>query len=120
MPTACVTATLSWTIFSRTVYVSMSRLRVAPDRAPELVAAFRDRAHLVEDAAGFLGLEVWQSDRDAGELIMVSHWTDRDSFKTYMKSDAHRVSHGRIGADLKSDIKLEALEHLHTFTVVAR
>jgi len=98
----------------------MSRLRVAPDRAPELVAAFRDRAHLVEHAEGFLGLEVWQNDRDAGELIMVSRWADRDSFKRYMKSDAHRISHGRIGADLKSDIKLQALEHLHTFTVVAR
>ncbi len=98
----------------------MSRLRVAPDRAPELVAAFRGRAHLVEDAGGFLGLEVWQNDRDAGELIMVSHWTDRDSFKTYIKSDAHRVSHGRIAPDLESEIKLQALEHLHTFTVVAR
>jgi len=98
----------------------MSRLRVAPDRAPELVAAFRDRAHLVEEADGFLGLEVWQNDRDDRELIMVSRWTDRDSFKTYMKSDAHRISHGRIAADLKSDIKLQALEHLHTFTVVAR
>lgn len=98
----------------------MSRLRVAPDRAPELVAAFRGRVHLVDDAAGFLGLEVWQNDRDAGELIMVSRWTDRESFKTYMKSDAHRVSHARISAELKSDIKLEGLEHLHTFTVVAR
>ena len=97
----------------------MSRLRVEPDRAPELVAAFRDRAHLVDGAAGFLGLEVWQNDRDAGELIMVSHWTDRDSFKAYMKSDAHRASHGRIDVDLKSDIKLQALEHLHTFRVVA-
>jgi heme oxygenase (mycobilin-producing) len=98
----------------------MSRLRVAPDRASELVAAFRDRAHLVDRADGFLGLEVWQNDRDAGELIMVSHWTDRESFKKYMKSDAHRVSHGRISGDLKSEIKLDALEHLHTFTVVAR
>jgi hypothetical protein len=33
------------------VYVSVSRLRVAPDRAPELVAAFRNRAHLVDEAA---------------------------------------------------------------------
>jgi heme oxygenase (mycobilin-producing) len=98
----------------------MSRLRVAPARAAELVAAFRERAHLVDGTGGFLGLEVWQNDRDAGELIMVSHWTDRDSFKSYMKSDAHRVSHGRIAPELKSDIKLQALEHLHTFTVVAQ
>jgi heme-degrading monooxygenase HmoA len=97
----------------------MSRLHVTPERAPELVAAFRDRAHLVDAADGFLGLEVWQSDRDAGEIIMVSHWVDRDSFKTYMRSDAHRISHARIASDLKSEIKLQALEHLHTFTVVA-
>ena len=100
--------------------MSMSRLHIAPDRAPKLVSAFRDRAHLVEGATGFLGLEVWQNDRDAGELFMVSRWTDRESFKRYMKSEAHRISHDRIAADLKSEIKLQALEHLHTFEVVAQ
>jgi heme-degrading monooxygenase HmoA len=101
------------------VYVSLSRLRVPADRAPELVAAFRRRAHLVDDADGFLDLQVWQSDRDAGELVMVSRWRDRAAFKAYMKSDAHRVSHERIDSDLDAAIKLEALEHLHTYDVVA-
>jgi heme-degrading monooxygenase HmoA len=50
----------------------MSRLRVAPGRAEELVTAFRDRARLVDDALGFLDLEVWQNDRDPTELVMVS------------------------------------------------
>jgi heme-degrading monooxygenase HmoA len=97
----------------------MSRLRVAPGRAQELVSAFRGRVHLVDQAPGFLNLEVWQSDRDAGELVMVSHWTDRESFKSYMKSDAHRLSHDRIDPELQAEIKLEALEHMHTFEVVA-
>ncbi|HUB04577.1 MAG TPA: hypothetical protein VMA76_05890 [Solirubrobacteraceae bacterium] len=39
------------------MYVSMPRLRVAPDRATEPVAAFRDRVHLVDGADGFAGLE---------------------------------------------------------------
>jgi hypothetical protein len=73
----------------------MSRLRVAPDRAQELVRAFRGRAHLVDDAAGFLELEVWQS-------------------------DAHRGSHDRIDATLGTDIKLQSLEHMHSFNVVAQ
>ncbi|MFL5863895.1 MAG: antibiotic biosynthesis monooxygenase family protein [Solirubrobacteraceae bacterium] len=97
----------------------MSRLRVAPGRAQELVSPFRDRAHLVDQAPGFLNLEVWQNDRDAGELVMVSHWTDRESFKSYMQSDAHRRSHDRIDPELHAEIRLEALEHLHTFDVVA-
>ena len=98
----------------------MSRLRVPPDRAQQLVAACRDRAHLVDQASGFLDLEVWQSDRDPTELVMVSRWSDRASFKSYMKSEAHRISHGRIDPELDAEIKLQALEHMHTFNVVAQ
>jgi heme-degrading monooxygenase HmoA len=101
------------------VYVSLSRLRVEGQRAPELVAAFRRRARLVDDADGFLDLQVWQSDRDPSELVMVSRWRDRDAFKAYMKSEEHTISHGRIDPELDAAIKLERLEHLHTYEVVA-
>ena len=102
------------------MYISMSHLRVEPSRAEELVTAFRGRIGLVDAADGFVDLEVWQADRDAGELIMVSRWRDRDAFKRYMKSDDHRRSHDRIPQDLDDAIKLQALEHLHTYEVVAR
>lgn len=97
----------------------MSRLRVAPGQAQELVSAFRGRAHLVDEAPGFLNLEVWRNDRDAGERVMVTRWTDRECFKSYMKSEAHRLSHDRIDPELDAEIKLEALERMHTFDVVA-
>ena len=101
------------------MYVSVSRLRVPEERAPELVAAFRRRAHLVDDADGFVDLQVWQSDRDPTELMMVSRWRDRASFTAYMRSPAHRASHDRIDPELDAAIRLERLEHLHTFEVVA-
>ena len=101
------------------MYVSMSRLRVPVERAEQLVTAFRARAGLVDDHEGFVDLQVWQSDRDEGELIMVSRWRDRDAFKSYMRSADHRVSHGRIDPELQAAIKLERLEHLHTYEVVA-
>ncbi len=101
------------------MYVSLSRLRVDEHRAAELVEAFRHRARLVEAYAGFIDLQVWQSDRDPGQLVMVSRWRDRDCFKAYMKSDDHRTSHQRIQPELKGAIKLEALEHMHTYEVVA-
>jgi len=101
------------------MYVSMSRLRVEEERAPELVAAFRRRVGLVDGADGFVDLQVWQSDRDRGELLMVSRWRDRAAFKAYMRSAEHRVSHGRIDPELKDAINLERLEHLHTYEVVA-
>ena len=83
------------------------------------MTAFRSRVGLVDDADGFVDLQVWQSDRDEGELIMVSRWRDREAFKTYMRSAEHRVSHDRIDPDLQAAIKLERLEHLHTYEVVA-
>jgi heme-degrading monooxygenase HmoA len=101
------------------VYVSLSRLRVDPARAGDLIAAFRARARLVDSFDGFVDLEVWQSDRDAGEVVMVSRWRDRAAFSAYMRSDAHRVSHDRIDPELQAAIKLERLEHLHTYEVVA-
>ena len=101
------------------MYVSLSRLRVPAHAAEELIAAFRRRAHLVDHAPGFVDLQVWRSDRDAGEIVMVSRWQDRDAFKAYMRSPEHRLSHERIDPQLQALIKLEALEHLHTYEVVA-
>jgi heme-degrading monooxygenase HmoA len=101
------------------MYVSMSRLAIPPEAAPELITAFRNRARLVDVADGFIDLQVWQSDRDPGEVLMVSRWRDRDCFKAYMKSAEHRLSHDRIDHDLKAVIKLQRLEHLHTYEVVA-
>ena len=101
------------------MYVSMSRLEIPADRAPELVAAFRSRAHLADEADGFIDLQVWQSDRDRGDIIMVSRWRDRSAFTAYMKSAAHQTSHERIDPDLKRDISLKRLDHLHTYEVVA-
>lgn len=101
------------------MYVSQSRLRIDPKRSEELIAAFRHRARLVEDADGFVDLQVWQNDRDDGEIVMVSRWRDRAAFTAYMRSDAHKVSHDRIDPDLQADIKLQALEHMHTYNVVA-
>ena len=101
------------------MYVSMSRLRVEIDRSDELVAAFRGRVGLVESHHGFIDLQVWRSDRDPGEVLMVSRWSDRDAFKAYMKSTDHRLSHARLDPSLKAAIRLERLEHLHTYEVVA-
>ena len=99
------------------VYVSVSHLRVDPERVEDLITAFRGRANLVDSFPGFLRLEVWRSDKSADEILMVSHWLTRAAFTAYMKSDAHQVSHDRIPADLQAAIRLERLEH---HQVVAR
>jgi heme oxygenase (mycobilin-producing) len=97
----------------------MSRLRVDPERSDELVAAFQRRSRLVESHDGFVDLQVWRSDRDPAEVLMISRWRDRESFTEYMKSKDHRASHNRIDRSLRQAIDLERLEHLQTYEVVA-
>jgi heme oxygenase (mycobilin-producing) len=97
----------------------MSRLRVQAERSDDLVAAFRRRLHLVDGFDGFVDLQVWRSDRDPEEVLMVSRWRDRSAFTTYMRSAEHRRSHERIAPELDAAIQLERLEHLHTYDVVA-
>jgi|SRR5690242_2767600 heme oxygenase (mycobilin-producing) len=101
------------------MYVSVSRLRVEPERSDELVEAFRRRARLVDSRAGFVDLQVWRSDRDPAEVLMVSRWRDRQAFKDYMRSVEHRISHRRVDRTLKDAIALERLEQLQTYEVVA-
>lgn len=95
------------------MYVSISRLRVDADAADDLVEAFRNRVHLVDQVDGFVDLQVLRSDRDPAEILMLSRWRDRPSFSSYMRSDAHRISHGRIDSTLEAAIHPEKLEHLH-------
>jgi heme-degrading monooxygenase HmoA len=97
----------------------MSRLRVDPARSDELVAAFRRRAGLVDAFDGFVDLQVWRSDRDPAEVLMVTRWASRAHFTAYMRSPDHRASHDRIPAALQDAIALQRLEHLHTYEVVA-
>ena len=101
------------------MYVSMSRLQVELDRSDELVTAFGRRAGLVGSHDGFVDLQVWRSDRDPAEVLMVSRWRDRDAFREYMKSSDHRVSHDRMDPLLRCAVKLERLESMHTYEVVA-
>src|SRR4051794_16502011 len=101
------------------MYVSMSRLRITAGESDALVSAFRRRARLVDSFDGFIDLQVWRSDRDPDDVLMVSRWRDRAAFTAYMRSPAHRSSHDRIDASLHAAIRLERLEHLHTYEVVA-
>jgi len=101
------------------MYISVSRLHVQVDRSDELVAAFVERAGLVESHEGFVDLQVWRSDRDPAEIVMVTRWGTKGAFRNYMRSDDHRASHERMDPLLRRAVKLERLESMHTYDVVA-
>ena len=80
-------------------FVVESRLEIEPRSADRLEAAFQERLGEVEQAPGFLRLEVWRDEHHPERFTMVSWWRSAEDFQAYMRSDAHRRSHARIPSD---------------------
>jgi heme-degrading monooxygenase HmoA len=78
------------------LFVSVSHVRAAPDGSAPLEEAFADRLHEVEDAPGFVRLEVWRDLTTDDRYAMVTWWATEEHFRGYLRSDAHRRSHARM------------------------
>ncbi len=77
-------------------FVVSSEVTIALESAGTLARAFRERLRLVEKAPGFQRLETWRDVTRPGVFQLVSWWDDADSFRRYMRSEQHRISHARI------------------------
>jgi heme-degrading monooxygenase HmoA len=77
-------------------FVVSSEVTISPESAETLERAFAGRLHLVEKAPGFQRLETWRDVTRPGVFQLVSWWDDVDSFRRYMRSEEHRISHARI------------------------
>jgi heme oxygenase (mycobilin-producing) len=77
-------------------FVVSSEVTISPESAGTLEHAFRERLHLVEKAPGFQRLETWRDVTRPGVFQLVSWWDNADSFRRYMRSEEHRISHARI------------------------
>lgn len=83
----------------RDAYVVQSLVLIEPDAEAVLEDAFRNRLGEVDTWPGFLGLQVWKDVKRSGHYVMVSWWSDKESFRRYMRSDAHKRSHRRMPRD---------------------
>lgn len=77
-------------------FVVSSEVTIPVEGAEALEFAFRARLRRVEQAPGFQRIEVWRDLSNPGVFQMVSWWDDSESFRSYMRSADHRVSHARI------------------------
>jgi heme-degrading monooxygenase HmoA len=80
-------------------FVVSSEVSISPESAEMLECAFGERLHLVEDVPGFQRLETWRDVTRPGVFQLVSWWDDADSFRRYMRSEQHQISHARIPAE---------------------
>jgi diguanylate cyclase (GGDEF)-like protein len=85
------------------VVTVISRFRVRNGFEEQVRHAFLARPHLVEKAAGFCGLEVLTDATDPSIFLVLTRWTDEESFRVWHRSEAHHESHQLIPQGLKLD-----------------
>jgi len=77
-------------------FVVSSEVTISPESEGILERSFRERLRLVENAPGFQRLQIWRDVTRPGVFQMVSWWDNSDSFRRYIRSEEHRLSHERI------------------------
>jgi heme-degrading monooxygenase HmoA len=83
--------------------LAISRFKVINQLEQEVKEAFFNRPHLVDKAAGFLGMETFTHSADPTIFYLLTRWTDSASFWRWHSGEAHRASHKGIPKGLKLD-----------------
>jgi len=81
--------------------VALSRFTIANDMVEEVRSAFGRRPHLVDGAAGFLGIEVMSPLDRTAEIWLVTRWSDEQSYHAWHRGHAYHEAHKGIPKGLK-------------------
>lgn len=92
-------------------FVALSRFRVANGMEAEVRDAFRDRPHMVDDAPGFLRMEVICPVDAPEEFWLLTYWSDEESYRSWHRSHLYRDSHAGIPRGLKLDPAFTSLSY---------
>jgi diguanylate cyclase (GGDEF)-like protein len=87
----------------------ISRFRVRNGLEEKVRQAFLNRPRLVEKAKGFCGLDVLTDASDPSVFLLLTRWTDEESFRIWHRSEAHHRSHVLIPKGLKLDPSFTSL-----------
>lgn len=96
------------------VFVFISHLAVPEADHDELERHFRGRSRLVDEFPGFLYLQLLRPRAGEATHTFLTAWEDQESFRQYMKSNEHAISHGREPGEImaRTEVRHEAYEVL--------
>ncbi len=99
------------------MFVAMNRFRIAPGRASDFEAIWRQRESHLDAVPGFVSFHLLRGPGDEAHTLYASHtvWTTRDAFEAWTRSEAFRKAHAQAGAS--RDIYLGP-PHLELFDAV--
>lgn len=84
-------------------FVALSKFKVSNGMSEDVRIAFVNRPRLVEDAPGFVRMEVVRPVDDPDEFWLLTWWTDEQSFRDWHHGHTYRESHKGIPRGLKLD-----------------
>ncbi len=96
-------------------FVALSKFVIANDMSASVKSAFRNRPHLVDDAPGYLRMEVLSPSERPEEIWLVTFWTDEASFRAWHHSHLYHESHRGIPKGLKlvpGETAVRTFEHV--------
>lgn len=82
-------------------FLALSKFKVRNGMAAEVRDAFVRRPHLVDDADGFVRMDVISPTNDEAEFWLLTYWQDEASFRRWHHSHLYRESHAGIPQGLK-------------------
>lgn len=97
------------------MFIALSQFTVANEMTEQVRDAFARRPHLVEEAPGFLRLEVISPLDNRDEIWLLTYWSDEGSFKAWHHSHLYHDSHKGIPKGLKlvpRSVRLRFFEHV--------
>lgn len=96
-------------------FVALSRFVIKNEMQKEVREAFLKRPHLVDEAPGFVRMEVLSPLENAHEIWLMTFWTNEESFREWHHSHLYRESHKGIPKGLKlvpKSVELRFFEHI--------
>ncbi len=82
-------------------FVALSIFEVSNGMINEVQEAFVNRPHFVENAEGFVKLEVLSPFENKNEIWLITYWENENCYKNWFKSENHKKSHDFMPKGLK-------------------
>lgn len=82
-------------------FVALSRFTIANDMAGAVREAFLNRPHLVDNAPGFVALQVMSPLDNPQEIWLVTHWREEANYRDWHRGHSYHLAHAGIPKGLK-------------------
>jgi heme-degrading monooxygenase HmoA len=75
------------------MFIAMNRFQVVAGKEEDFERIWRERESYLEGTPGFVRFALLKSEMAAGEYVSHSTWQDRESFMSWMNSEAFAKGH---------------------------